>query len=105
MSAILWGHGFFINHYYKIPKKRIKSSNIAMSFPFLFYFWSLTVVGEEASMLTIIHGVENLGFGFSSMPLLNDLDAFCIKPMAGRIDVLQCNRWGNVEFLKHYKCN
>jgi len=75
-------------------------------FPNLFFsFWSLTLVGEEASMLTIMHGVENLGSRFSSMPLLNDLDVFCIKPMARRIDVLQCNRWGNVEFLKHYKCN
>jgi len=52
-------------------------------------------------MLIIMHGVENLGSRFSSIPLLNDLDVFCIKPMVGRIDVLQCNRWGNVEFLKH----
>ncbi len=55
-------------------------------------------------MLTIMHGIENLGSGFSSMPLLIDLDVFNIKHMPGRIDVLQCNRWGNVEFLKHYKC-
>jgi hypothetical protein len=32
-------------------------------------------VGEEASMFIIMHGVENLGSRFSSMPLLNDLDA------------------------------
>jgi hypothetical protein len=69
------------------------------------FFLSLTLVGEEASILTIMHGVENLGSGFSSMTLLNDSNVFCIKHMVGRIDVLQCNRWGNVEFFKHYKRN
>jgi hypothetical protein len=76
MSTILWGHGFFINHYYKIPKKKNQKFQHCHEFPnFYFIFWSLTLVGEEASMFIIMHGVENLGSRFSSMPLLNDLDA------------------------------
>ncbi len=58
------------------PQKNNQKLQHCHEFPnFYFIFWFLTLVGEEASMFIIMHGVENLGSRFSSMPLLNDLDA------------------------------
>jgi hypothetical protein len=37
---------------------------------------SQTILGEDASMLVVMCGIENLGFRFSSMPLVGCLDGF-----------------------------
>ncbi len=94
-STMSWRHGFFIDHRCKIHKKRIWSSNIAMSFPRYFIF---VFNNNEGGGVNAYYSVWCWEFGIQILPSPCCLNVFFTKHMARWVDVLQCKR--DVNFFK-----